>query len=127
VHRRATTEQIADLIGPICKLLEKGAVGAAEGAIAGMALWLLDCIEDGRVRPEAADEAFTLLVVYLGDHPHLPALGEDAQELLFEGQHLHHWREAIGPDPAVMRQLAERTLARVDGANERTRARPVAR
>ena len=120
---RTAAEQVADLIGPICLLLEKGATSSAEVAIAGMALWILDSIENGRIRPEAADEAFTLLVVYLGDHPQLPALSEDAQELMLEGQHLHHWREPVGADPALMRQLADRIVARADDSIERARAR----
>ena len=120
---RAAAEQVADLIGPICKLFEKDAIGSAEVAIGAMALWALDCIENGRLRADAADEAFTLLVVYLGDHPELPALSEDAQELLFEGQHLHHWREAVGADPSIMRQLADRIVARADDSIERARTR----
>jgi hypothetical protein len=39
-------------------------------------------------------------------------LSESAQELLFEGQHLHHWRESVGADPVHLRALARNILAR---------------
>lgn len=106
------SQQVADLIGPIYKLLEQGSVRGAEMAIAGMALWVLDCVEERRLRPELADEAFTLLSVHLGDHPKEPALCDEVQELMLEGQHLHHWRDPLGADPALMRTLAGQVLRR---------------
>jgi hypothetical protein len=111
VPSRATNQQVADLIGPIYKLLEKGAIGAAETSIAGLALWVVDCIEDRRLRAELADEAFTLLVVHMGDRGELP-LSNETQELLLEGQHLHHYRDSVGADLGLMRELAGRILAK---------------
>jgi len=111
VHSRVSSQQVADLIGPIYKLLEQRSVQSAEAAIAGMTLWVLDCVEDQRLRPELADEAFTLLTVQLADQGEL-ALSDEIQELVLEGQHLHHWRESIGADAALMRSLAGQVLAR---------------
>jgi hypothetical protein len=110
---RIANQQVADLVGPIFKLLEQGSAQAAEVAIAGMTLWVLDCIEEQRLRPELADEAFTLLCVHLGDNEGLPPLSEEAQELILEGQHLHHWRDSVGADPDLMRGLAGQVLARL--------------
>ena len=123
---RWSGQQVADLIGPIYKLLERGAYAAAEAAIAGLALWVLDCVEGQRIRPELADEAFTLLVVHLGDHGRLPPLGAETEELLLEGQHLHHWRESVGADLDLMRRLAAQILDRSAEEIERARTRPVA-
>ena len=119
---RASNQQVSDLIGPICKLLEHGAIASAEASIAALVLWVLDCIESARMHADMADEAFTLLVVYASDR-RVDSFGEDVQELLFEAQHLHHWRDPVGPDPKVMRALAESILARSVGP---TGARPVA-
>lgn len=102
---------MADLIGPIYKLLQHGSARSAEAAIAGMALWVLDCIEEQRLRPELADEAFTLLTVHVHDHPE-PSLSDEVHELMLEGQHLHHWRDSVGADAALMRRLAQQVIAR---------------
>lgn len=111
MHSRIANQQVADLIGPIFKLLQQRSARGAEVAIAGMALWVLDCIEDQRLRPELADEAFTLLTVHVHDHTGL-VLSDEAHELLLEGQHLHHWRESVGADAELMRGLAAQVIAR---------------
>lgn len=104
--------EVMALVGPVVQLLDRGLTGCGEAALASLTLWALDELDAGALKPEMADDAFTLLDVYLTDHAPSITLSDEAQELLFEGEHLHHYREDWGPDLVYIRGLADKILSR---------------
>jgi hypothetical protein len=78
---------------------------ATEAAIAILALWALDAVEAGRMDRDEANRVFVLLDVRLGEQPG-PELSGEVHDLITEGEHFHHYREALGVDPDEIRSLA---------------------
>lgn len=109
----AYSSEVLAMVGPVTELLDRGLTACGEAAIASLALWTLSEIEAGGLKPETADDAFTLLEIYLAEQ--LPAiqLSDEAQELLLEGEHFHHYGNDWGPDPGQLRGLADKILSRV--------------
>jgi hypothetical protein len=77
-----------------------------ERAIAMLALWALDTMEDGRLSPQDADQVFTMLDIGMSEAKGGPDLSDDAAQLLFEGMTLHDWGTEFSGDPTRMRTLA---------------------
>lgn len=84
----------------------------SEAAFARAMLTVLDLLERGRIDRETADQLVTCLDRDLTAKRGGASLSEEAQELIFEGEHLHHFGEAYGPDPAYVRRLARTILDR---------------
>ena len=76
-------------------------------------------VKERHIAPEEADRLFTLIDVYLTDHRPGEELSNEAQQLLLEGEHFHHFGEQLGPDLRHVEQLAvailRRGKAEVDG------------
>ncbi len=116
MRNRAAYTYPADVLalaGPVLTLFDYGLADCGEASLASLALWVLSALEESRLKPETADDVFTLLDVYLTD---LPAreLSSEAQELLFEGEHFHHYGQSWGPDPEHFRGLAFQILNRIE-------------
>jgi hypothetical protein len=111
--RRAYPPHVKALIGVVDTLLREGLRADAERSIAAYTLWVLDALNAGDLTPNEADEAFTMLDVYLTDN-HVPYFSEPIQEIIFEGEILHHYNEpADSPTaarPKLMRELALQVL-----------------
>lgn len=84
----------------------------SEGILARTMLAALDGIDAGVIQPARADAVFTDLDRRLTESTVVPPLSDEAQELIFEGEHLHHAGDPYGPDTARLRQLARTILAR---------------
>lgn len=124
-HTEDTLAPLApDLVGLVTQPLERGLVRTAEAVLASLALSILDALESRRLQPDAADQAFTMLDVYLTDHTELPDLSPDAQELVFQGEHLHHFGEALGPAARELRNLATRLLEQTERSVLASRSGP---
>jgi hypothetical protein len=118
--------RLADIAGPIAALVERNLVREAEVIIAALAAWTVDRLQSGSMTPEQADDIFTQIDVQLtrrdGDTP----LSEETQELLFEGEHFHHFGEVHGPDPEHLKQLANAILSGRQKGQHSDRALPSA-
>jgi hypothetical protein len=115
MNKRAETAYLteaADFAALVADLMNRSMVSAAEAAIAVVTLWLLKRIEAGHATREQADELFTSLDVGLTTKDDSPDLSEEAQELIFEGEHFHHLGEEYGPEPERLRTLALTILGR---------------
>ena len=84
----------------------------SEVALANAMLAALEAIKHGALSPKDADNAFTGLDVELTERADRPELSEEAQELIFEGEHLHHCDAAYGPDLSYLTRLAFTILDR---------------
>lgn len=77
-----------------------------EAAIAVLALWAIDAVEDGRLPAREADSVFTLLDVEIDESASGPDLSEHAAQLLLEGMTLHDHGTQFSADLDRMRSLA---------------------
>lgn len=109
--------EVNDLVGPVVTRFEGDQYQEAERSLALLALALLDRIEKREIEPETADQVFTLLDIYLTDLKRPIDLSEEAQELILEGEYLHHYGHVLEPDPAYLRRLASTILERVGGSS----------
>ena len=104
----------AAVIRPVGELLVRGFRQEAERFIAAFSLWICSAVEAGEMAGIEADSVFTYLGNYL-DERQEPVLSDEVQELLVEGEHLHHAGDPPGgaatPDIAYMRKLAQGILA----------------
>jgi hypothetical protein len=115
VSRRALTpsqHNLDDLVDQAVALHHRGLIRDLEVVLAFISLWLLDRVETGRMRADEANHIFTLLDARLTARGGETLLSEEAQELLFESEFLHHVGEQDGPDPQHLRQLALTILHR---------------
>lgn len=103
---------VLDLAGPVAGLFERGLIRQGEAGLATLALWLLDRVQAGDMKPETADQVFTALDVYLTDLRRPLDLSPEAQELLLEGESLHAFDLPHGPDPKNLVELAAALLDR---------------
>lgn len=106
--------EVIETVGPLTPLFERGLRRCAEVSIASLTLWVLEGLEQHRLKPEMADQIFTLLDVYLTDHIKDFELSDLAQELIFEGEHFHHFGGEWGPNPEHLRELASQILDAVE-------------
>ncbi len=102
----------AALAEAVVALIAAHQVGEAEVALAALTGVLLTGLETGQIPPAAADQFYTALDVRLAQPGGETPLSEPAQELIFEGEQLHHFGDAYGPDPAYLRHLAAAILHR---------------
>ena len=77
-----------------------------ESALAVLALWAIDAVEDGRLPAADADSVFTLLDVEIDESASGPDLSERATQLLLEGMTLHDQGTEFSADLSRMRSLA---------------------
>ena len=87
------------------------AVGALEADFSEMALAramlaAVDALHAGVLAPATADHVFTALDRHLTESSDGPLLSDEAQELIFEGEHLHHLGDEYGPDLTYLCDLA---------------------
>lgn len=105
-------QNLDDLVDQAVALHRRGLVRDLEIVLAFISLWLLDRVENGRMRADEANHVFTLLDARLTTRGGATRLSEEAQELLFESEFLHHLGEPDGPDPEHLRQLSFAILDR---------------
>jgi hypothetical protein len=108
----ASQHNLDDLVDQAVALHRRGLVRDLEVVLAFITLWLLDRVEAGRMQGAEANRIFTLLDARLTTPGGETRLSEEAQELLFESEFLHHLGEPDGPDPQRLRQLALAILDR---------------
>jgi len=102
--------------------LAAGYERVAETLLASLALWAVEGLRAGRISPAQADQVFTALDVYLTENRgRLPALSEEAQELLLEAEHLHDAGQPFAPDLEALRALAVQLLHRAEHTMEHVR------
>src|SRR5260370_38141384 len=114
VLSHAHAEDAGPLVGGIAALLDRGLVQHAEVVNAFLMDVLLTQIAAGDITPAAADRFFTLLDARLARPGGETPLSEAAQELIFEGEHLHHLGDEYGPSVGYIRQLTETILRRAE-------------
>lgn len=110
--RTSSQHNLDDLVDQAIVLHRRGLVRDLEIVLAFIALWLLDRVEAGRMPAAEANHIFTLLDARLTTRGGDTHLSNEAQELLFESEFLHHLGEPDGPDPRHLRQLALTILDR---------------
>ena len=98
----------------VAELVSLSLVGAAEVVVAFAALWLIKGLESGRLARERADELLTALDARLTNTDGSTCLSDEAQELILEAEHFHHYGEDYGPDAAYLRALAFTILRRTE-------------
>ncbi len=125
VNQRAALGQTAvpspgepgELASVIETALAAGYVRVAETVLAGLALWAVEAVRAGQLAPAEADQLFTTLDVALTEQRgRLPALAEEAQELLVELEHLHDLGASFAPDLTAVRERASRLLQQAEQA-----------
>jgi hypothetical protein len=109
-YEKQATRDVYIVIEPIALKIEQGDIEDARHMLARLTLWFLDQIEKGELEPWKARNAYFLLNVYLIDNYPGDILGEEAQELIYEGTLLHEYGQEMGPDVAYMRKLASDLL-----------------
>jgi hypothetical protein len=108
IESQSEAEAFAESVAELVSL----SLGAAEVVIAFAALWLIKGLESGRLARERADELFTALDARLTNMDGGTRLSDEAQELIFEAGHFHHYGEDYGPDPTHLRAAAFTILRR---------------
>jgi hypothetical protein len=105
---------VIDIVGPVVDLVERHLIRDAEVVLAFLTLWLLRRVETGLMTRDQANRVFTTLDARLTRPGGQTDLSDEAQELLFEGEFLHHLGETDGPDPDQLRALAFTILQRAE-------------
>lgn len=95
---------------PVVQALESRGKVEFRRELSRVALDLCTEIAEGAITPQAADDIFTLIDLYLGDAG--AALEPDVCELLHEGMTLHHFGDPLGPTLAILREAAMRVGSR---------------
>lgn len=111
LHRPQTDHHELGALAPVFSDVMKN---FSEPALARAALIALDRLEAGAVSPNALDGWFTAMDCRLTDATAGASLSDEAQELIIEGEHLHHYGDALGPDVSYLRKLAGVILQRAD-------------
>ncbi len=110
---------LSDVADTVAALLKGGMVREAEVVIAFLTLWMLERVESGRMSGAEADAVFTTLDLRLSDGGDTYPLCDEAQELIVEGEHFHHFGQTDGPvrgpAPEYLRALAVAILQRSGG------------
>src|SRR6476469_2728540 len=88
---------ITDIADRVVDLVKASLIRQAEVVIAFLMLWILDRVQGGRMAPAEADQIFVELDAGLTDGSGAYPLSDEAQELIFEGEHFHHFGETDGP------------------------------
>ncbi len=105
---------LTDIADRVVDLVRGSLIREAEVVIAFLTLWILERVESGRMSGEQADDVFTTLDMRLTDGSRQYPLCDEAQELIFEGEHFHHFGETEGPTPGprpdYLRTLAFKIL-----------------
>lgn len=112
-YAKETTRDVYIVVEPIALKIEAGEVDDARNMLARLTFWFLDQIEEGKLEPWKARNAYFLLYVYLTDNYPGDILGEEAHELIYEGTLLHEYGKEFGPNIEYMRELAHRISTEV--------------
>ena len=97
-------------VSPFVAMVEAGKIDQARATLGQIALKICEALRSNSITPKEADQVFTLLDVYLSDnYPDLDQ-GSAADELIFEGQFLHHYGDEHGSDLEMMEQLARQLI-----------------
>lgn len=110
-------EEVARRAQSVVDRFETGAVEHAEARLARLTLSLLDDLDGKRLERETADQVFALLFLYLTDDDREGVadrgeLSDEVKDLVLEANILGHYGGKLGPDPAYLRGLAKKILAR---------------
>ena len=105
---------LADLASTIGELVGRELVQNAEVVLACITLHLLGRLEQGSVSGDAATHVLVAVDCALTGPGEGSSLSPEAQELIFEGEHLHHFGDEYGPDTAYLRRLANTILERAE-------------
>ncbi len=105
-YEKGTTRDVYLVVEPIALKIEADQIGDARRMLGRLTLWFLDQIESGKLEPWKARSSYFLLYIYLTDNYLGDVLGEDAQELIYEGTLLHEYGTELGPDIDLMRKIA---------------------
>lgn len=101
------------VLGRVEELCRRGLIRQIEHFIASYALWLVRAVETGEISPDDATAAFSSLDVWMREEKGL-SLSDTVQDLIDEGEYLHHFGDtslpAVAPKPDLMRELAMRIL-----------------
>jgi len=101
---------VVEAVAPIVDAVLRHGPSEARRKLAEATIDWCRRIESETLEPKEADEYFTLLDLYLGEHGGEAQLGEDVQQLVVEGMTLHHIGESAGTDLSTLRSLASRIL-----------------
>ncbi len=99
-------ETVIAQVAPLAALVEAGDIDQARRALGRLALKIFKALRSNSIAPREADQVFTLIDVFLSDNFSTVNMGDTADELIFEGQLMHHYGDASGPDMKLMERLA---------------------
>jgi hypothetical protein len=110
LDRYGFSRTVVNAVAPVVEALKTQGISAARRALAASTIQWCEGIESMTLEPREADQYFTLLDLYLGEHGGEAQLGDDPQQLLVEGMTLHHLGESVGTDLSTLRRLAAKIL-----------------
>ncbi len=105
-YEKEAARDIYIVVEPIALKIEENQIEDARHMLGRLTLWFLDQIETGKLEAWKARNAYLLLFIYLTDNYIGDVLGEDAQELIYEGTLLHEYGTEFGPDIDLMQKIA---------------------
>lgn len=102
----ARSQHLRDAAAAVLARYQSAPAAESESAIAVLALWAIDAVENGHVSVAEADSVFTLLDVEIDETESGPELSDSTTQLLLEGMTLHDQGTPFGADLTRMRSLA---------------------
>lgn len=117
-YEKEATRDVYIVVEPIALKIEEDQIEDARHMLGRLTLWFLDQIKIGKLEARKARSAYLLLFIYLTDNYIGDVLGEDAQELIYEGTLLHEYGTELGPDIDLMRKIANQLKSEVEEKEE---------